>query len=72
MWGQGGVVEGVEGKNIWVGGYEDVEGEQVKGNVEKQRLVKFVGCKEGTWQNEGGMVSVGDEVVKGEIVGEGG
>ena len=66
-----GVVERVEAKNIWVRRYEDVDGQQVKGNLDKYSLLKFVRSNQGTCYNQRPIVSVGDEVVKGEILADG-
>ncbi|BBP86591.1 hypothetical protein BsIDN1_02090 [Bacillus safensis] len=50
---------------------EDVDGQQVKGNLDKYSLLKFVRSNQGTCYNQRPIVSVGDEVVKGEILADG-
>nr|WP_307428531.1 DNA-directed RNA polymerase subunit beta [Bacillus sp. V2I10] len=66
-----GVVEKVEAKNIWVRRYEDVDGVKTKGNLDKYSLLKFIRSNQGTCYNQRPIVSVGDEVVKGEILADG-
>lgn len=66
-----GVVEKVEAKNVLVRRYEEVNGQKVKGNLDKYRMLKFIRSNQGTCYNQRPIVSVGDEVVKGEILADG-
>jgi DNA-directed RNA polymerase subunit beta len=66
-----GVVERVEAKQIFVRRYEEVDGQKVKGNLDQYKLLKFVRSNQGTCYNQRPIVSVGDEVVKGEILADG-
>jgi DNA-directed RNA polymerase subunit beta len=61
----------VEAKNVWVRRYEDVDGQRVKGNLDKYKLLKFIRSNQGTCYNQRPIVSEGDEVVKGEILADG-
>ncbi|MBP0727049.1 DNA-directed RNA polymerase subunit beta [Bacillus sp. RG28] len=66
-----GIVECVEAKEVWVRRYIDVDGQKVKGDLDKYRMLKFVRSNQGTCYNQRPIVSVGDEVVKGEILADG-
>ena len=66
-----GVVERVEAKQIFVRRYEEVDGQKVKGNLDQYKLLKFIRSNQGTCYNQRPIVSVGDEVVKGEILADG-
>ncbi|MFC3885284.1 DNA-directed RNA polymerase subunit beta [Bacillus songklensis] len=66
-----GIVERVEAKQVWVRRYEEVDGQKVKGNLDKYNLLKFIRSNQGTCYNQRPIVSVGDEVVKGEILADG-
>ena len=66
-----GIVERVEAKEVWVRRYIDVDGQKVKGDLDKYRMLKFVRSNQGTCYNQRPIVSVGDEVVKGEILADG-
>jgi DNA-directed RNA polymerase subunit beta len=61
----------VEAKNVWVRRYEEVNGQKVKGNLDKYRMLKFIRSNQGTCYNQRPIVSEGDEVVKGEILADG-
>lgn len=66
-----GVVERVEASQVWVRRYTEVDGQQVKGDLDKYRMLKFIRSNQGTCYNQRPIVSVGDEVVKGEILADG-
>ncbi|WP_342753098.1 DNA-directed RNA polymerase subunit beta [Shouchella clausii] len=66
-----GIVERVTAKEIWVRRIEEVDGKETKGDLDKYKLQKFVRSNQGTSYNQRPIVSVGDEVVKGEILADG-
>lgn len=66
-----GIVEHVESREVWVRRVSVVDGQQVKGNLDKYRLLKFIRSNQGTCYNQRPIVSVGDNVVKGEILADG-
>jgi DNA-directed RNA polymerase subunit beta len=66
-----GIVEHVEAREIWVRRVSEVDGQEVKGNLDKYRLLKFIRSNQGTCYNQRPIVSIGDKVVKGEILADG-
>ncbi|MGG3737151.1 DNA-directed RNA polymerase subunit beta [Aeribacillus pallidus] len=66
-----GIVEHVEAREIWVRRVTEVDGKEVKGDLDKYRLQKFVRSNQGTCYNQRPIVSVGDRVSKGEILADG-
>ncbi|MFJ5625163.1 DNA-directed RNA polymerase subunit beta [Peribacillus loiseleuriae] len=66
-----GIVEHVESREVWVRRVSIVDGQEVKGNLDKYRLLKFIRSNQGTCYNQRPIVSVGDKVVKGEILADG-
>ena len=66
-----GIVEHVEAREVWVRRVSDVDGQETKGNLDKYRMLKFVRSNQGTCYNQRPIVSVGDRVVKGEILADG-
>ena len=66
-----GIVEHVEAREVWVRRVEEVDGQEVKGDLDKYRLLKFIRSNQGTCYNQRPIVSVGDHVVKGEILADG-
>lgn len=66
-----GIVERVTAKEIWVRRLEEVDGQEVKGDLEKYRLQKFVRSNQGTSYNQRPIVSEGDVVEKREILADG-
>ncbi len=66
-----GIVEHVESREIWVRRVKEIDGQEVKGDLDKYRLLKFVRSNQGTCYNQRPIVSVGDRVVKGEILADG-
>ncbi|RPF49977.1 DNA-directed RNA polymerase subunit beta [Aquisalibacillus elongatus] len=68
---QGGIVEKVEAKEVHIRRIEEVDGKEVKGDLDKYRLAKFVRSNQGTCYNQTPIVSKGDRVQKGEILADG-
>ncbi len=66
-----GVVERVEAREVLVRRMEEVDGQLVKGNLDKYRMQKFIRSNQGTCYNQRPIVSVGDQVTKGEILADG-
>ncbi|PLT31319.1 DNA-directed RNA polymerase subunit beta [Peribacillus deserti] len=66
-----GIVEHVESREVWVRRVKDVDGQEVKGDLDKYRMLKFIRSNQGTCYNQRPIVSVGDRVVKGEILADG-
>lgn len=66
-----GIVEHVEAREVWVRRISEVDGQEVKGNLDKYRMLKFIRSNQGTCYNQRPIVSVGDRVVKGEILADG-
>ncbi|MDQ0157008.1 DNA-directed RNA polymerase subunit beta [Robertmurraya andreesenii] len=66
-----GIVEHVEAREIWVRRVKEVDGQEVKGDLDKYRLLKFVRSNQGTCYNQRPIVKVGDRVTKGEILADG-
>jgi DNA-directed RNA polymerase subunit beta len=66
-----GIVEHVEAREIWVRRIKEVDGQEIKGDLDKYKLLKFVRSNQGTCYNQRPIVQVGDRVVKGEILADG-
>jgi DNA-directed RNA polymerase subunit beta len=66
-----GIVEHVEAREIWVRRIVEVDGQEVKGDLDKYRLLKFVRSNQGTCYNQRPIVAVGNRVTKGEILADG-
>lgn len=66
-----GIVEHVEAREVWVRNTQNVDGQEVKGDLRKYRMQKFIRSNQGTCYNQRPIVSVGDRVTKGEILGDG-
>lgn len=66
-----GIVEHVEARGVWVRRITEVDGQEVKGDLDKYRMLKFVRSNQGMCYNQRPIVSVGDRVVKGEVLGDG-
>lgn len=66
-----GIVEHVESREVWVRRIVEVDGQEVKGDLDKYRMLKFVRSNQGTCYNQRPIVRVGDRVVKGEVLGDG-
>ena len=66
-----GIVERVEAREVWVRRYVEVDGQTVKGDLDRYKMQKFIRSNQGTCYNQRPIVSVGNEVVKGEILADG-
>lgn len=66
-----GIVERVTAKEIWVRRLEEVDGKEIKGDLDKYRLQKFIRSNQGTSYNQRPIVSEGDVVHKREILADG-
>lgn len=66
-----GIVEHVEAREVWVRRIKEVDGQEVKGDLDKYRFLKFVRSNQGMCYNQRPIVKVGDRVVKGEVLGDG-
>ncbi|OLN23114.1 DNA-directed RNA polymerase subunit beta [Domibacillus antri] len=66
-----GIVERVEARQIFVRRIQEVDGQEVKGDLDKYKLQKFIRSNQGTCYNQRPIVAVGDRVTKGEILADG-
>ena len=66
-----GIVERVTAKEIQVRRLSDVDGNEVKGNIDRYNLLKFIRSNQGTCYNQRPIVKEGDVVTKGEILADG-
>ncbi len=66
-----GIVEHIESREIWVRRVQSLDGVEVKGDLDKYRLQKFIRSNQGTCYNQRPIVQVGDKVTKGEILADG-
>ncbi|ALC88412.1 DNA-directed RNA polymerase subunit beta [Bacillus sp. FJAT-18017] len=66
-----GIVEHVEAREVWVRRVKEIDGNEVKGDLDKYRMLKFIRSNQGTCYNQRPIVSVGDRVTKGEILADG-
>lgn len=66
-----GIVEKVEAKQVWVRRVKEIDGQEVKGDLDKYRMQKFIRSNQGTCYNQRPIVSEGDRVVTGEILADG-
>lgn len=66
-----GIVERVTAKEIWVRRLEEVDGKEIKGDLDKYRLQKFIRSNQGTSYNQRPIVKEGDVVEKREILADG-
>ncbi|SDC52321.1 DNA-directed RNA polymerase subunit beta [Pelagirhabdus alkalitolerans] len=66
-----GRVERVEAKEVHVRRIEEIDGKQVEGDVDRYKFQKFIRSNQGTCYNQRPIVSVGDQVTKGEILADG-
>ncbi|GER67268.1 DNA-directed RNA polymerase subunit beta [Weizmannia acidilactici] len=66
-----GIVEHVEAREIWVRRIINVDGQEVKGDLDKYRLQKFKRSNNGMCINQRPIVKKGDRVEKGEILADG-
>ncbi len=66
-----GIVERVTAREVWVRRLEDIDGKEIKGDLDKYRLQKFVRSNQGTCYNQVPIVAEGNIVEKREIVADG-
>ncbi|GEN56939.1 DNA-directed RNA polymerase subunit beta [Halolactibacillus alkaliphilus] len=66
-----GIVERVEAKEVRIRRISVVDGKEVKGDVDRYKLQKFIRSNQGTCYNQRPIVRVGDRVTKGEILADG-
>jgi len=66
-----GIVEHVEARQVWVRRVKEVDGQEVKGDLDKYRMQKFIRSNQGTCYNQRPIVAVGNRVTRGEILADG-
>lgn len=66
-----GVVERVTAREVLVRHIEEVDGKEVKGDLDRYNLQKFVRSNQGTCYNQRPIVKEGDVLHKGEIIADG-
>src|SRR5690625_4308182 len=66
-----GIVEQVEAREIKVRSISEVDGAEVKGDLDRYRLRKYVRSNQGTCYNQRPIVKKGDRVKKGEVLADG-
>lgn len=66
-----GIVERVTAREVQVRRLLDVDGNEVKGDIDRYNLLKFVRSNQGTCYNQRPIVKPGDVVTKGEILADG-
>jgi DNA-directed RNA polymerase subunit beta len=66
-----GIVEHVEAREVWVRRVKEIDGQEVKGDLDKYKLLKFIRSNQGTCYNQRPIVAVGNRVTKGEILADG-
>lgn len=66
-----GIVEHVEAKEVRVRRISEVDGKEVKGDLDVYRMQKYIRSNQGTCYNQRPIVSKGDRVTKGEILADG-
>ncbi len=66
-----GVVERVTADEIWVRHEEEVDGQVVRGDLDKYRLHKYIRSNQGTSINQRPIVRTGERVEKGDILADG-
>ena len=66
-----GIIEHVESREVRVRRIQIVDGEEVKGDLDSYRMLKFVRSNQGTCYNQRPIVSVGERIKEGEILGDG-
>ncbi len=66
-----GIVEKVSAATVYVRRIETVDGKEVKGDLDRYNLMKFIRSNQGTCYNQKPIVSEGDRVTKGEILADG-
>ncbi|MDB5085800.1 MAG: DNA-directed polymerase subunit beta [Bacilli bacterium] len=66
-----GIVERVDAAQIWIREQIQVDGNQVKGDLRKYRLLKFSRSNQGTCINQRPLVREGETVRKGDVIADG-
>lgn len=66
-----GIVEHVEAREVWVRRVKEIDGQEVKGDLDKYKLLKFIRSNQGTCYNQRPIVAVGNRVTRGEILADG-
>lgn len=66
-----GIVERVTAREIWVRTYHEVDGQQVKGDLDKYRLLKFMRSNQNTCVNQRPLVRERQEVKAGDVLCDG-
>lgn len=66
-----GVVERVTADEVWIRHEEEVDGQVVRGDLDKYKLIKFARSNQGTCINQRPIVKVGDRVEKGDTIADG-
>ncbi|MCF6139482.1 DNA-directed RNA polymerase subunit beta [Pseudalkalibacillus berkeleyi] len=66
-----GIVEKVSAARVYVRRIEMVDGKEVKGDLDRYNMMKFIRSNQGTCYNQRPIVSEGDRVTKGEILADG-
>ena len=66
-----GIVEHVEAREIWVRRVQEVDGQTIKGDLDKYKLQKFKRSNNGMCFNQTPIVTNDDYVTKGEILADG-
>ncbi|WP_349409117.1 DNA-directed RNA polymerase subunit beta [Pseudalkalibacillus sp. SCS-8] len=66
-----GIVEKVSAATVYVRRIETVDGKEIKGDLDRYNLMKFIRSNQGTCYNQKPIVSQGDRVTKGEILADG-
>ena len=66
-----GIVEHVEAREVWVRRIQEVEGQEVKGDLDKYKMLKFVRSNQSMCYNQRPIVAVGNRVTKGEVLADG-
>lgn len=66
-----GIVESVEAKEIVVRRISEVDGKEVKGDLDRYGLRKYIRSNQGTCYNQRPIITNGDRVTKGEVLADG-
>jgi len=68
---QGGIVERVTAKEIWVRRIDQVDGKEVQGNIDIYKLAKYQRSNQGTCYNQRPIVTKGNRIDAGDILADG-
>lgn len=66
-----GIVERVSADEIWIRNIDIVDGKEVKGDLDKYKLYKFIRSNQGTCVNQRPLARVGERVEPGDIIADG-